>query len=45
MITAFQYPEQRAELEYFLEMNPEHYVWHDGERMVVYTGDDIPTDA
>lgn len=45
MITTFQYPAQRAEVEAFIAENQPCTVWHNGPVMIVYTGEDIPADV
>lgn len=46
-ITIFNIPQDQAELEQALESPEPKHVWHDvpANRYVVYTGEDIPSDA
>lgn len=44
MIRAFLYPQEAAQLDAFLAENPVHHRKHDGDKMLVFTGEDIPVD-
>lgn len=42
MIREFSYPEKRNKFEKFISDNGGSYIWHDGDVMRVYAGDDVP---
>jgi hypothetical protein len=41
MIQTFEYPAQAAQLEEYLEANPEHALVHNGAHISVLTGDTL----